>query len=191
MDPLNILHPPRGSCLDELRRPEILALAPAGFMEAMIERILEAADSDGQVVGASRATKSYDMASSVRTTHGLLDSDSIAAASDDEAIDDEAIAEDSTDATFGINGDRKRTMLAQLKSSPSVAAFSALSPDCKFALLAYTYDNGLRHDLNIFYLLNKALRQRRRDPQGFAIWEGFFFFLCQALDALPKYQGTL
>ena len=45
--------------------------------------------------------------------------------------------------------------------------------------------------MNIFVLLNQALRQRRMYPKSFSPWRGFLFFMLRALEQLPTFQGVV
>jgi hypothetical protein len=60
-----------------------------------------------------------------------------------------------------------------------------------FALVAFTFDNGLQQDAKLYYALNKALRERRASVHPFKRWQGFLYFLMRALEKLPPFQGTV
>ena len=57
--------------------------------------------------------------------------------------------------------------------------------------MAFTYDNSVDRNANLFYLLNNALRGRKTNPEPFKRWQGFLFFLMRALDQLPPFQGKV
>ena len=63
------------------------------------------------------------------------------------------------------------------------------------AIVAYTAEvaeevNGAVDD-NIYFLLNRALRQRKEDPAPFLSWKGYLFYLMRALAKLPKFEGVV
>eukprot|EP00750_Incisomonas_marina_P016157 INCI19027.1.p1 GENE.INCI19027.1~~INCI19027.1.p1 ORF type:complete len:1574 (-),score=205.88 INCI19027.1:21-4742(-) len=66
-----------------------------------------------------------------------------------------------------------------------------LDEDSYRAIVAYSMDNGRDIHSNIYFALNNALRTRKSDPAPFQCWQGFFFFLMQALDKLPMFRGTV
>jgi hypothetical protein len=57
--------------------------------------------------------------------------------------------------------------------------------------VAFTFDNNTNRDDNVYYALNKALRERKTSVHPFKHWQGFLYFLMRALDKLPRFQGTV
>ena len=67
-----------------------------------------------------------------------------------------------------------------------------LDEDSCFAIVAYSMDNGTQdHANNLFFALNKALRDRKTHPENFESWKGFLYFLIAALEQLPKVNTTV
>ena len=64
-------------------------------------------------------------------------------------------------------------------------------PHRYLALVAFTFDNNVDRDANVYYALNKALRNRKASVHPFKRWKGFLYFLMRALDKLPHFQGTV
>ena len=64
-----------------------------------------------------------------------------------------------------------------------------LNDDAYVALAAYTFDNDNDRAANIYFAVNKALRERQVNPAGFEIWQGYIYYLLQALNQLPQFQG--
>ena len=52
-------------------------------------------------------------------------------------------------------------------------------------------DNGVDHSSNVYFSLNRALRNRKSDAGPFQLWQPFLFFLMRALDRLPPWKGTV
>ena len=65
--------------------------------------------------------------------------------------------------------------IAQLKDHKSLPA--TLDDDSILALVAYTYDNNVDQQANVYYALNRALRARQSDPAAFRQWRGYLYFL--------------
>jgi hypothetical protein len=59
------------------------------------------------------------------------------------------------------------------------------------ALVAFTFDNNTNRDGNVYYALNKALRERKASVHPFRRWQGFLYFLMRALDKVTRFQGTV
>ena len=59
------------------------------------------------------------------------------------------------------------------------------------AIVAYTMDKAYGRDTNVYFALNRALRNRKSDPAQFRVWRGFLYFLMRALDQLPAFSGTV
>eukprot|EP00750_Incisomonas_marina_P011024 INCI16332.10.p1 GENE.INCI16332.10~~INCI16332.10.p1 ORF type:complete len:1488 (-),score=201.28 INCI16332.10:215-4678(-) len=66
-----------------------------------------------------------------------------------------------------------------------------LDEDSYFAIAAYTMDNGIDRDSNVYYALNRALRYRTTQPGPFRLWQGFLFYLMRALDQLPVCEAVV
>lgn len=72
-----------------------------------------------------------------------------------------------------------------------------LSRACRYrAIVVYSIDVGCVSenpigDQNVYFLLNRALRNRNVDRVRFGHWKGFLFYLLRALDNLPAFQGTV
>eukprot|EP00750_Incisomonas_marina_P011025 INCI16332.2.p1 GENE.INCI16332.2~~INCI16332.2.p1 ORF type:complete len:1450 (-),score=213.01 INCI16332.2:215-4564(-) len=66
-----------------------------------------------------------------------------------------------------------------------------LDEDSYFAIAAYTMDNGVDRDSNVYYALNRALRYRKTHPGPFRLWQGFLFYLMRALDQLPVCEAVV
>jgi hypothetical protein len=59
------------------------------------------------------------------------------------------------------------------------------------AFFSRRFDNGVDRSSNIFFALNRALRERKTDPATFQLWQGFLYFLMRALDKLDRFAGTV
>ena len=53
------------------------------------------------------------------------------------------------------------------------------------------YDNGVDRESNVYFALNRALRERKSDPASFQLWQGFLYFVMRALDQLDRFSGTV
>ena len=69
-------------------------------------------------------------------------------------------------------------------STRALAAAGAPEPQ-EFALASLR----LEHDAKLYYALNRALRERKAIVHPFKRWQGFLYFLMQALGKLPRFQG--
>ena len=59
------------------------------------------------------------------------------------------------------------------------------------AIIAYTMDNGKGAQNNLYFMLNQALRNRKKNPEAFREWQGFLYFLMRALNNLPEFKGIV
>ena len=65
------------------------------------------------------------------------------------------------------------------------------TPPLRRAPRSCRYDNGVDYESNIYFALNRALRERKSDAAGFQLWQGFLYFLKRALDQLDRHSGVV
>jgi len=67
------------------------------------------------------------------------------------------------------------TRVAELEADSRLSV--QLDQDSLVALVAYTSDNNVDKSTNVYFAMNRALRNRRTDPATFRQWQGFLYFL--------------
>ena len=67
-----------------------------------------------------------------------------------------------------------------------------LDDDAFFAIAAYTYHGfGVGAENQIYYALNRALRNRRVDKEPFEMWSGFLYHLERGLNLLDSVESVV